>query len=88
MGFGAAVIEASPVLNDGTAPQRIVQLDDRNQHHIGRTTMTDRRNTITDTKRKTDDMNRKCAAMIMRADGIGMNVSVKKIIATTMNCTA
>ena len=33
LGFGAAVIEASPVLNDGTAPQRLVQLDDRDQQH-------------------------------------------------------
>lgn len=32
LGFGAAVMEASP-LYDKTTPQRVVQLDNRGQHH-------------------------------------------------------
>jgi vacuolar-type H+-ATPase subunit I/STV1 len=41
IGFGASVIEASPLHNDG--PQRIVQLDDRDHHDDERQRDHDRR---------------------------------------------
>lgn len=41
IGFGASVIEASPLHNDG--PQRIVQLDDRDHHNNDRQRDHDRR---------------------------------------------